>query len=75
MMIYIKVDLALNNLQRLISNKPNQPTKQDTTLPSELRLKDALTASLQRDKPPPTLTSVLNITLNNLMIGFSDAGA
>ena len=32
LIIYIKMDLALNNQQRLICHKSNQPTNQPTNL-------------------------------------------
>ena len=38
------------------------------SFPSQLGLQNTLTASLQRDKTP--LTSVLDMTLNNLMVRF-----
>ena len=43
--------------------------KQLTCKPSRLELLNTLTASLLRGKTPPP-TSVLNITLNNLMVRF-----
>ena len=43
--------------------------KYEVCLPSQLGLKNTLTAPLQRGKTPP-LTSVLDMTLNNLMMRF-----
>ena len=62
------MDLALNNLQRLICHKTHQtkPSKYHLWCPIRLGLQDTRTESLQWGKS--LLSSILNMTLNNLML-------
>ncbi len=89
LIICIKIDLALNNLQRLICHK-NQPTNQPSctcawfTLQIAAKTKDLWISCpvnwgcrihrlhLCRGVKPYPPMRVLDMTLNNLMVGFQE---